>query len=282
MAKDPIHFGLRQARPLFPRRLKTDNKSAGGKSLLIAGSQGMFGAALLAAKAAARVGSGYVTLMTDQKKFRTDRNPDFLVVDWQKKNLVKIRPSSVGIGPGLGQSKRALGLLKQLLKSQIKNVVVDADALNLIAKNKLGPLPKTWLVTPHEGELARLLGLSVKKIRNDRMRAIQLAQKKLACAVLLKGQGTLIANGSNIFEIQSGNSALAKAGTGDVLTGMITGFLAQGLSVMEAACLGAFVHGWMADQWVREKKDPLSLMASDLLEILPKALWKIRRSQKFL
>lgn len=245
--------------------------------MLIAGSQGMFGAAVLAATAAARVGSGYVILMTDQKKFRSDRHPDFLVRDWQMKKGDFVGLSSVGIGPGLGKSKLALNLLRRLLRSQMQNVVVDADALNLLAKYKIAPLPKTWILTPHEGELARLLGVSATEIRRDRRKAVQQAQRQWGCVILLKGHQTLVATATAIYEIQSGNVALAKSGTGDVLTGMLTGFLAQGLTAVKAACLGAFVHGWIADQWVLEHQDPLSLMASDLLKNIPQALMQIRR-----
>ena len=126
---------------------------SGGKSLIIAGSEGMFGAAVLAASAAARVGSGYVILMTEQKKFSSVAHPDFLVSDWKKKKISDIKFTAVGIGPGLGKSALALNLLKQLLKLKIKNVVIDADALNLCAENKIQSLPKSWIATPHEGEL---------------------------------------------------------------------------------------------------------------------------------
>lgn len=273
-----LKFSHRQAKALLPKRQKTDHKAIAGKSLLIAGSRGMFGAAVLAATAAARVGSGYVILMTDSDNFSSVRHPDFLLMNWKKSKISELSTLSVGIGPGLGKSKIALKLLKQLIISKIQNVVVDADALNLVAENGLWPLPTTWIATPHEGELARLLGASSAKIRQDRRGAILSAQRQLGCLVLLKGYRTLIASPVGNYEIQSGNPALAKAGTGDVLTGMITGFLAQGLSVKDSACLGAFVHGWVADEWVREKKDPLSFMASDLLHALPESLARIRRS----
>lgn len=267
-----------RARKLLPKRKKTDSKIAGGKSLIIAGSRGMFGAAVLAATAAARVGSGYVILMTDKKNFSSVRHPDFLVVDSKKKKINAVPFTAAAIGPGLGVSASALNLLQQLLQFKIKNVVVDADALNLLAQHKIGYLPKTWIATPHEGELSRLLGVPAEVIRKDRVVYIKKAQKKLGCIVLLKGSKTLVATTEKIFEIQSGNKTLAKAGTGDVLTGMITGFLAQGLSSEDAACLGAYVHGCMADQWLKDKKDYLSLMASDLLIELPRTLKKMRNN----
>lgn len=268
------------ARKLIPKRKQSDSKIAGGKSLLIAGSEGMFGAAVLAATAAARVGSGFVTLMTDLKKFTSVKNPDFLIADWKNKKISDLSFTAVGIGPGLGGTAHALSLLRQLLKLKPENVVVDADALNLLAKNKIQVLPNTWIVTPHEGELARLLGISAEAIRKDRLASVKSAQKKMGCIVLLKGFKSLVATSDKIFEIQSGNRALAKAGTGDVLTGIITGLLAQGLSAQESACLGAYLHGCLADQWNKDQKDYLSLMASDLLDALPYALKKLR-DEKF-
>lgn len=280
MKQHLIKYTLKQAQKNLPQKKKTDNKSKGGKSFLVAGSTGMFGAGVLAATAAARVGSGYVTLVTDQKNFPSHKHPDFLLTDWKslwrKNQLI----SALGIGPGLGKSKQALTILRQLLKNPVPHVVIDADALNLCAQHKLTPFPKTWIATPHEGELARLLGETAEHIRKNRLAAVVKAQKKLKCVVILKGHHTLIADSTRIYQIESGNAALAKAGTGDVLTGMITGFVAQGLPSMEAAGLGAFVHGWMADQWIKDKNDPLSLMPSDLLERLPKAIARIRSGKK--
>lgn len=272
-------FNRIQARKLLPKRKKTDSKIAGGKSLIIAGSEGMFGAAVLAGSAAARVGSGYVILLTDQKKFSSAQHPDFLVADWKQKKISDIKFTAVGIGPGIGRSAQASELLQQLLKLKIQNVVIDADALNLHALNKNRLLPKTWIATPHEGELSRLLNIPAEVIKKNRISAVKQAQKKLGCVVLLKGSKTLIATDEKIFEIQSGNRALAKSGTGDVLTGIITGFLAQGLSPQEAACLGAYVHGSIADKWIKDKKDYLSLMASDLLTAIPQALKNLRENK---
>src|SRR3989344_4414437 len=117
-------FNRTQARKLLPSRKKNDSKIAGGKSLIIAGSEGMFGAAVLAGSAAARVGSGYVVLLTDQKKFSSADHPDFLVADWKQKKISEIKFTAVGIGPGLGRSAQAFKLLQQLLKLKIRNVVI--------------------------------------------------------------------------------------------------------------------------------------------------------------
>lgn len=268
-------FGVKEARQNLPKRKKTDNKSSAGRSLIIAGSEGMFGAAVLAAEAAARIGSGYVNLFTSKNAFLTVQHPSFMVVDSASSKIPFERASSIAIGPGLGKSRKAEQWLKQVIKEKPKNVVIDADALNLCAKNNWWPLPSTWIATPHEGELARIINLSDKEIRKDRKGALQKAKDKMGCVCLLKGDRTLVA-ADKFYEIQAGNPALAKAGTGDVLTGLITGLLAQGLEADKAACLGVFVHGWLADQWIKEGNDELSLMPEDLLKRLPKALKLLR------
>lgn len=261
----------------MPHRSETDNKSHGGRCLIIAGSEGMFGAAVLSATAAARAGAGYVLLLTDLKNFPICQHPDFLTADLKKKKIKDLKFNSVAIGPGLGVTSHSLKLLKELLKLKIKNVVVDADALTLCAQERLFPLPKTWVVTPHEGELARLLGVSTQQIKKNRLKSVQIAQKKLGCVVLLKGHQTLVASVGKIQKIKAGNVALAKAGTGDVLTGIIAALMSQGLTSDQAATLGAYVHGAVADHWVSLKKDELSLMASDLLELMPIVFKRIRK-----
>ncbi len=276
MVKRVHKFGRTAARKIIPERKLMDNKTSGGKCLIIAGSKGLFGAAVLAATAASRVGAGYVTLMTDEKKFKVTEHPDFLTLDYRPKNLKKNKFSAFAIGPGLGQSTRSFNLLKALLHLNVKNVVIDADALNLYAKYFSRPLPESWIATPHEGELGRLLKLSVDEIRRNRIHVALLAQKKLGCILLLKGAKTLVINSEQIFELQSGNVALAKAGTGDVLTGMIAGFLAQKSEPFQAACLGGYLHGLIADNWIKENNDYLSFMASDLNSAIAQNLRELR------
>lgn len=236
----------------------------------------MFGAAVLTATAAARMGSGYVYVVSHGATFPTFKHPNFLTLPWTKFLKLNFNEVSIAIGPGLGPSQKSLKLVKALIRAKAPQVVIDADALNACAKNKLLPLPDTWIATPHEGELSRLIGWSSQKIRKNRRAAIVLAQKKLGCTVILKGHKTLVASGGKFFEIQSGNAALAKAGTGDTLTGMIAALRAQKLNEQDAATLAAFVHGKIADDWLKDKKDILSLLATDLIEALPRTLAKLR------
>ncbi len=249
----------------LPRRKTKDNKTHGGKTLIIAGSQSLFGAAVLAATAAARVGSGYTYLQTDTRHFPVHRHPDFLIKNFGFKDYAHF--DAIAIGPGLGVTSRTEKILRLLLKLKIQNVVCDADALTVIAKKKIYPLPESWILTPHTGELSRLIG---------KQGSLKQAQKKYGCHILLKGAVTKIINSRSKIKVASGNSSLAKAGTGDVLTGVITGLLAQGLSPMQAASLGAFVHGQASQEWTKSGRDHLSLLASDLFEIIPKILHDIR------
>ncbi|MBK9294047.1 MAG: NAD(P)H-hydrate dehydratase [Oligoflexia bacterium] len=273
MSSKIIKINLKNVKKFLPKRISKANKTHGGSALVIAGHEGMYGAAILAATAATRVGAGYVTLMTDLKKINTLKNPDFLTLNINSK-INQNKFTAVAIGPGLGQKEIVYKKLLEL--KSFSKVVVDADALNVLAKKNV-KLAKTWIVTPHTGELSRLLKISVKKINQDRKKYLMQACKKLNCHVLLKGHKTLVSDGKRIYEIQTGNKALAKAGTGDILTGMIVGFMAQGLDTLRATLLAATLHGKLADIWVRQGNDYLSLMASDLNLRLPKLIQKLRR-----
>jgi ADP-dependent NAD(P)H-hydrate dehydratase len=263
-----------QAKKLLPTRSVKGHKALYGKSLIVGGSPGMMGALVLCAKAASRIGSGYVYVQSLGAIFSALKNPDFLTSKSKKIDLEKF--NAIAFGCGLGKRASAGTFLKKLLKESPDKVVLDADALNLLAKSKNATLPSSWILTPHEGELARLLGVSSKEIKADREKFLIKAAKKYKCIVLLKGMPTLITNGKVIYKVSSGNAALSKAGTGDVLTGMICGLLAQGLSPLDAALVGAELHGQAAALWLKDKNDIVSLMASDLLELLPRVVFKLR------
>lgn len=263
-----------QARRDIPQRKQSDNKTHGGKCLVIAGSKGMWGAAVLCAKAASRSGAGYVYLFDKRSTFPICRNPDYLLTD-KLDQLANFQ--SIAIGPGLKNQKFIEKCILKLVQKKYSPVVLDAEALNAIAKMKNFPkLPENWILTPHEGELSRLLNVSSKKIKANRKKYVLAAQRKFGCIVLLKGFRTVVTNSKEIWEIGAGNSSLSKAGTGDVLTGIIAGFLSQNIEPLRAACLSAYVHGKIADKWIADGNDHLSLMASDLLLMLPQMLRSLR------
>lgn len=266
------NFSRKQAQLALPKRVSTDNKTRGGKTLIIAGSTGMWGAAVLAAQAAARSGAGYVYLKTEGR-FPVELHPDFL----QTQKIVADGYDAIAVGPGLSDLGATQKILRQLLRNSKTPVLVDATGLRALSKMKSIPkFPSNWILTPHAGELSALLNMSSEEIDSNRIKAIHFAQKKFGAVVLLKGSPTLVADGKSVVKITSGNAALAKAGTGDVLTGIIAAFVSQGVPSPNAACLGAYVHGMIAAQWLRDGKDILSLMASDLITELPKTLHSLR------
>lgn len=256
-------------RPVVPA---TANKTRFGRVLVIGGAPGMEGAAVLAANAAARAGAGYVTLCTPGR-IPFDRRPaDFLSLAWNRLPGEDLsRYQTVVIGPGLGTSPDRQGVLEKVLEARLKTVI-DADALTLVAKSRHLALHGECVLTPHAGELSRLIPLTAQAIEESRLDAAREAALEYGALVLLKGFRTVVSDGVRCWIIGSGNAALAKAGSGDVLTGFIAGWAAQGLALREASVLAASLHGEIADRWVREGNGKRSLMASDLPRLLARVL----------
>lgn len=268
--------GKKTVSKLLPALSTKDHKASRGRSLLLAGSQEYPGAGVLAAKAALRAGSGYVMLAQKNIAVSSLENPDFLLADLTKKNWRDLKFDAVLVGPGFGVNEFTEEIIRGLKEMRFEKVVLDADAITVCAQKNLFPLPPTWIVTPHAGELSRCLKISTDEINADRLKAVQKAQELFQCVVLLKGHGTLIAHSRRVYQINSGNEALAKAGTGDVLSGIITALRAQGLPATRAAVVGAYVHGATANLWKARKFDLLSMRATDVIELLPEVLYKLR------
>ncbi|XGC81415.1 NAD(P)H-hydrate dehydratase [Bdellovibrio bacteriovorus] len=266
------------ARKLLPAISDQDHKGSRGRSLILAGSQEFPGAAVLAAKAALRMGSGYVCVGQKNLVLSSLENPDFLVVDLKKTPWQEIKFNAVLVGPGFGVNDFTASIIKQLKQAHVENVVLDADAIRVCADENLFPVPDPWILTPHAGELGYCLGISNNDVNSDREASIREGQAFMGGVVLLKGHRTLVFNGKKVYTNVTGNSALAKSGTGDVLAGIITSLRAQGLSALKAALLGAYVHGATANLWKAHKKDLLSMTASDVIEYLPEVLFRIRHS----
>jgi ADP-dependent NAD(P)H-hydrate dehydratase / NAD(P)H-hydrate epimerase len=278
-ARSVFLIGASSARKILPLRSAISNKSSFGHLLVIAGSPGMEGAALLVSQAAARLGCGYVTLCSESESLFQQARPDFLrllLADFFKSDLKKYK--AVVVGPGLGVNKQTAKILAHLFHHHNK-VLVDADALTVLAQNPLGPLPEEWLVTPHAGELGRIMDQSAKELETDRLQAISNAQKSLQCVVLFKGFRTVVGVAGKRYIIGSGNVALAKAGSGDVLSGFIGSLMAQGLSTGRAAVLGAYLHGKVADDWLRRGHSNRTLMASDLPELIDASLTSLKKGR---
>ena len=260
------------ARRVLPERVSFANKSDFGRLAVVAGSNGMWGAHILSTLAGFRSGAGYVYGLSFEDPSKTvNEAPEVMHLPISKfRDHDKV--DAWVVGPGLGATKEVLkktaGLIDDLKKRGCERVVIDAEGLSGIK----GEVPGTWILTPHTGELARMLGVDVSEVEGDRVRAARLASQKFGGHVLLKGSHTVLSmpNGQ-VSIVDSGSVALAKAGTGDVLAGLIGGLLAQELSSEVSAALGSYVHGLAADLWVRSSGSNESLTASDLLSWVPKA-----------
>lgn len=233
IAKTHFAFSERLARRALPVAKPTANKSDFGRLLVYAGGPGTWGAGLLCASAAARVGAGYVTLVGSVEPREAIReNPEFLTAQiddpklWQKKSDQR----AVVIGPGFGVGEATAAIIEKLKKEQPEHLVLDADAITTCVQFNLWPLPAEWVMTPHAGELARIMNVAACDVESDRFNFAARAAQKAGCYVLLKGFRSVLSNGKKSLVIMAGNNALAKAGSGDVLAGMIGGLLAQGFN----------------------------------------------------
>ena len=242
-----------------------------GHALLIAGNRGKMGAALLAAKACLRTGAGLLTVNILQEDQSTINNflPESMTMNRAEKISFNTY-STIGIGCGLGTNDDAKKLLNNVLDNYTNPIVIDADALNMIAMNKnlLEKISAGSIITPHPKEFERLFGICENDF--DRMnKAITLSQQN-NFIIILKGHYTLIAaNGRGYFN-NTGNAGLAKGGSGDVLTGMITSLLAQNYHPLDASLIGVYLHGLAADLAL-ENQSTESILATDVIDSIGKA-----------
>lgn len=273
---------LKTVRKIYKPRSKFDHKGKFGHALLIAGSTGKMGACILSTRAALRSGLGLLTTQVPKSGYsiiQTAVPEAMALVDSSEDHFSEQKSEDhfnvIGIGPGLGQHPDTKDALKSLLSKFNKPMVIDADALNLLAAHSaLQPLiPAGSILTPHPKEFARLVG----EWSNDfeRLLKLQRFSKKINSVVVLKGAYTTIACPSgNVYFNPTGNPGMATAGSGDVLTGILTGLMSQGYFAEEAAILGVYVHGLAGDLAAREK-GMTSLVAGDLIDFLPTAFKKL-------
>ncbi|MCF6129800.1 NAD(P)H-hydrate dehydratase [Flavobacterium sp. AS60] len=261
---------------LFQKRLPDSHKGSHGHALIIAGSKSKMGAAIICAKASLRAGAGLVTVNIPKKERLTifTAIPEAMIEFREEKNNWE-KYNTVAIGPGIGTDKSAKSLLKLVFANVNLPVVFDADALNLLAENQeqLLNLPQKSILTPHAKEFDRLFGNH--KSESERRHTAITKAKELQLIIVLKGHKTFITNGEESFENSTGNSGLAKGGSGDVLTGIISAFLAQGYEPLQAAILGVFLHGLAADITL-ETQSTESMLITDVIENLGQAFKKIQ------
>jgi ADP-dependent NAD(P)H-hydrate dehydratase len=274
---------------LAPRPADT-NKGTYGTVLVVAGSQGMSGAAILCGSAALRGGAGLVRVATPEAVLPivAGGNPCFTSIGLHSDPSGKLAAGEgttrgrileavqgvdvVAMGPGLGRGDEISALLADLVEQISAPLVLDADGLNAFAgrAERLGKHAGPLIITPHPGEFARLLKMETKAVLGRRAElAVQFAREQ-KCVVVLNGHGTIVTDGRRIYRSITGNPGMATGGTGDVLTGLVAALAGQGLEPFAAAQLGVHVHGLAGDLAAREVGE-VSLIATDLLDYLPRA-----------
>jgi NAD(P)H-hydrate epimerase len=278
--------------PLLPRRPRDAHKGSFGHVLVVAGSRGKTGAALLAASAAARAGAGLTTLAAagsllpvlegHVREIMTEPLPDgpdgtAALEDGVIIDRLLAGRGAVVCGPGLGLADGTRALVARVVQRARAPLVLDADGLNAVAGTTLlRERPAATIVTPHPGEMARLLGCSTGDVQADRLQAARRFAAEHGVVTVLKGAHTVIATPDGAGAISpTGNPGMASGGMGDVLSGIVGGLLAQGLDPMAAASLGVYAHGAAADAVVARRGE-VGLLAGDLVDELPPTLARLQ------
>ena len=288
-----MNYKLPQKFPLLPRK-KNTNKFTYGHALILAGSRGMTGAAILASRAALESGSGLVTLgipkslvfiaakslpevmqlgLPETRSASTSLSAYPAII----KFIGKRRINGVLIGPGLSQNSQTAQLARKLVSTLSMTTVLDADGINGFSsrggKNHMNELRShggPLIITPHEKEFERLFSERWPKTISDRIKLAKRLSKSYDVVLVMKGCGTLVVSGEKCYVNPTGNPGMAKGGAGDVLSGMITAFVCQKLDPFSAASWAVYFHGRAADLAVKERGE-LGLIASDIIRFLPKA-----------
>jgi ADP-dependent NAD(P)H-hydrate dehydratase len=275
--------------PTFlPPRAANSNKGDYGKIVVIGGSLGMSGAPTMASIAALRSGAGLVRavvplsiqplvaaanlcLMTAAED--QDSEGRFAETAFDAWMRHAEWADVVALGPGLGRSEALVGLVRQFLLACEKPIVIDADGLNACGSQPawLADRKGATIVTPHPGEFARLTGLAVAEVQSRRQESAEQFAQQHHAIVVLKGDSTIVTDGSQTFVNDTGNPGMATGGTGDVLTGVIAALVGQGLAPFDAARLGVHLHGFAGDR-AADKIGEVGMIATDLLDELPHAI----------
>jgi NAD(P)H-hydrate epimerase len=279
--------------PAFPVRDPAGHKGTYGHVLVVAGSAGKTGAAAMTAEAALRTGAGLVTLAVPGSvqdvlaakltEVMTEALPETeaRTIGWESCDRLRqlaAGKSAVALGPGLGTHPATAKLVRELLATLALPVVADADALSALAgqARALRGAPGPRVLTPHPGEMARLLGVDRDVVLAERLQIVPRTARELEATVVLKTARTLIADASGpAWIVPTGNPGMATGGTGDVLTGIVAGLLSRGVEPTLAACAAAYVHG-LAGDLAAARLGPEAMLAGDLLRHLPDAIRAVK------
>ena len=263
---------LEYVKERFPYRKVYGHKGTYGRCLIFAGSLGYIGAAYMTTYAAVKTGAGLVTSFThkdiqrelsikvDEAMTKTYNNRDYL------KSLNSAK--AIAFGPGMGDTELTFRVLKDIIENYNGNLVIDADGINVLKRDKdiLKEFKGKVVITPHLGEMARLLDLKIEEVLKDRVNIAKNFAKKMGVILLLKGYNTIITDGERIFVNPTGNSAMASGGIGDTLTGIIASLISQGAEVFDATILGAYIHGYIGDALSKEN---FTVSATELIKNIP-------------
>lgn len=275
----------------MPRRTSNSHKGNFGHILIIAGSPGYTGAAALTSRGALRAGAGLVTLgipkslnrimeakLTEVITRPLPETKDAALHTDAMGHILKLldKTDVLALGPGLGIHTETASLIRKLIPKVKKPIVIDADGLNALRGDiSILKVLRNCVITPHPGELSRLLKKPISEIQSDRVGIARKTARELKITVVLKGARTVIASPDGyVFINPTGNSGMATAGSGDVLTGMLASLIGQGLSPADASVVSVYIHGLAGDIAAKEKGEAC-LLASDIVEYLPKAMMEI-------
>lgn len=280
-------------RMLLPRRRQSAHKGSFGRVLVIAGSEGMTGAASLCAQGALRVGAGLVTVgcpasVNDILEVKLTEAMTFPLPETYRRTLdtralalileLAEEASVVAMGPGLSREPETAVLVRRLAARVEKPMVIDADGINALADAAmiLEGDHAPAVLTPHPGEMARLMRVATEKVQARRAYFAEAAAKRFRSAIVLKGARSIVAERGRPLTVNpTGNPGMASGGTGDVLTGMVAGLVAQGLLPFEAAAAATYLHG-LAGDIAADRVGEASMVASDLLEAVPAAIRRVQ------
>ncbi len=277
------YIDKKYALSLIPERKDDANKGSFIKILNIAGSSNYSGAAYLSSISALKAGGGFITLacpeliiqrisslMPEVTFIPLNSSNDGFISD--ENNIINLSDYGIiSVGCGIGTKDCTKNFIFSVLNNSVSSkLVIDADGINILANYDNKVSLKNAIITPHPKELSRLLKVSIDEILDNREKYARIASQTYDCITVLKGKNTIVTNGDEIFINKSGNCALAKAGSGDVLTGIISGLLSQHLSLFDAAKLGVYIHGLSGDI-ASEDLTVYSVLASDVIDYIPLA-----------
>ncbi|GAA0078968.1 bifunctional ADP-dependent NAD(P)H-hydrate dehydratase/NAD(P)H-hydrate epimerase [Clostridium sp. CTA-5] len=262
----------KEYRDLVPKRKIYGHKGNYGRAVIIAGSVGFTGAAFITTECAVRAGCGLTTLVCPEEiqPILSEKLIEAMTLSIESDKLDELLKNAdvIAMGPGLGIGERQEKLIEKIITNTTCPIVFDADAITLLGKNKslMKYLSGRLIMTPHPGELARFMNITISEVENNRIKIAKKLSKEYNSIILLKGYNTVISNGADTYINPTGNSKMASGGMGDALTGIITALVSQGMQLDKASLLGAYIHGAIAEDL---SKTSYIINARDIIENLP-------------